>query len=319
MQRKIYFSILILYLCFSAITVDAADWHQLPDGICAKYAAQEFEKIAPQPGVNWLDGNYDWVLHANKAGWVTKLMARDVMIGAIAEWQGFNRDGGHVAIVRAVLSDRIIVEENNVGKTVGKRTYSFGGINYSSDVTEGWGKTTIRAIKYDDIIKMDTRKFMGYIWPVRQTDYDKDPAKYQISYTEQMKMKEPRYKHFLEYWAPTYMLKEFDKIAPEPGVNWRGNVETWIIHAQAAGWITRTTPQDVRVGALIIRDNPETHKVKVGIVREIRNDQIVVNSRAGDLYPLTEILQINDLTLTDKNGFHFMGYIWPVRIEYLAE
>lgn len=313
MYRKICFITIIVYVCFSAITF-AADWHQLPDGICAKYAAQEFEKIAPSPGVNWLDNNYDWVLQANKAGWVTKIMARDVMVGAIAEWQDLSRDGGHVAIVRAVLSDRIIVEENNVGKVVGSQTYLFDGRNYRSEVTDGWGKTTIRAIKYDDILKMDTRKFMGYIWPVRQIDYDKDPMKYSISYTDQMKIKEPRYKYFTEYWPPAYLLKEFDKIAPEPGVNWRGNVTKWIDNAQAAGWITKTDPQDPKVGALIIRIHPITHAVKVGIVREIKNNQIVVDSRKSDLYPFTETLQMNDLKTTDNEGFNFIGYIWPVRI-----
>lgn len=93
MYRKIALIILSIFMNFSAITF-AADWHQLPDGICAKYAAQEFEKIAPQPGVNWLNTNYDWILQANHAGWVTKSMARDAMVGAIAEWQGLNRDGG---------------------------------------------------------------------------------------------------------------------------------------------------------------------------------------------------------------------------------
>lgn len=311
MYRKISLSILVIYMCFSAIAF-AADWHQLPDGICAKYAAQEFEKIAPKPGVNWLNTNYDWTLQANQAGWVTKAMARDAMVGAIAEWQGLNRDGGHVAIVRVVLSDRIIVEENNVGKVVGNRIFSFGGINYRSEVTDGWGKTTIRAIKYEDMRKMDSRKFMGYIWPIRQDDYDKDPAKYQVSYMDQMEIKEPRYKGFFEYSAPTYMLKEFDKVAQEPGVNWKGNVTKWIDNAQKAGWITKTDPHDAKIGALLIRTNPTNNKVKVDIIREIKNNEIVVDSRRSNLYPFTETLQMDDLK-TDKEGFNFNGYIWPVR------
>jgi surface antigen len=311
MYRKICFTMLIALLCFSSIAF-AADWHQLPDGICAKYAAQEFEKNAPQPGVNWLSANYDWVLHANQAGWVTRAMARDAMVGAIAEWKGINRDGGHVAIVRAVLSDRIIVEENNVGKVVDSRIFSFAGIRYKAPVTDGWGKTTIRAIKYDEIMKVDDRFFAGYIWPIRQKDYDKDPTQYQISYTDQMKTKEPRYKGYGEYWGPAYLLKEFDKVAPEPGVNWKGNVDKWIDNAQAAGWVTKTDSHDAKIGALVIRVNPTKKIVKVEIVREIKNNMIVVDSRRGNLYPYTEKVDMDNLK-TDKEGYNFIGYIWPVR------
>lgn len=311
MYRKIALIILSIFMNFSAITF-AADWHQLPDGICAKYAAQEFEKIAPQPGVNWLNTNYDWILQANHAGWVTKSMARDAMVGAIAEWQGLNRDGGHVAIVRVVLSDRIIVEENNVGKIIDNHIYSFGGTNYRAEVTDGWGKTTIRAIKYEDLRKMDSRTFMGYIWPIRQDDYDKDPTKYQISYMDQMEIKEPRYKGFFEYWAPAYMLKEFDKVAPEPGVNWKGKVSNWIDNSQKAGWITKTDPYDAKIGALVIRINPTNNQVKVDIVRDIKNNEIVVDSRKKDLYPYTQTLLIDKLK-ADREGFNFIGYIWPLR------
>jgi surface antigen len=299
-------------ICFSA-NVFATDWRQLPDGICAKYAAQEFEKNAPPPGVNWLNKNSDWVLQANNAGWVTRAAARDAMVGAIAEWETTDRNGGgHVAIVRAVLSDRIIVEENNVGKVVDSLTFSFGGIKYKGEVTDGWGKTTIRAIKYDDLMKVGNRFFAGYIWPVRQDEYEKDPTKYQISYVDEMQIKEPRYKGFLEYWGPAYMLKEFDKIAPNPGVNWRGNVTNWMGNAQTNGWITKIDSHDAKIGALVIRINPTSNQVKVGIVRDIKTDEIVVDSRKSNLYPYTEIIQLDDLKL-DKDGFKFVGYIWPVR------
>lgn len=116
------------------------------------------------------------------------------MVGAIAEWQGLERDGGHVAIVRKVLSDRIIVEEQNIGSITGSLKYTFQGIHYNSQVTSGWGTVTIRAIKYEDMLRMDTKKFMGYIWPVRKSEYEKEPAKYQISFVEQMNSKEPLYK-----------------------------------------------------------------------------------------------------------------------------
>jgi len=129
-----------------------------------------------------------------------------------------------------------------------------------------------------------------------------------------VKMKEPYYKGFQEYWAPSYMLKEFDKIAVKPGVNWKGNVEKWVDNAQAAGWITKTDPHDAKIGALVIRINPTINQTKVDIVREIKGNLIVVDCRKGNLYPYTETLQMDDLK-KDKQGFNFIGYIWPVREE----
>lgn len=312
MYKNLLFMLLFM-ICFSA-NVFAESWQHLPDGICAKYAAQEFEKNAPAPGVNWLSDNYDWLSHAHESGWVVKTTVRDVMVGAIVEWQGLERDGGHVAIVRKVLADRIIVEENNVGKTTGSIQYEFGGKRYLSEVTEGWSKATIRSIKYDDMLKMDTRKFMGYIWPVRQSDYDQDPSKYEVSSVDQLKIKEPSYKGFNEYWGPAFMLKEFDKIAPSPGANWRGHVNTWITNAKIAGWVTKTSPDEAAVGALIIRSNPTNNLVKVGIIREIQNNAIRIDARKSNLYPYTETLAIDELKKADKDGYSFIGYILPTRL-----
>lgn len=309
MRKSLVFTIVFIIIFPSIVFAD--NWHDLPDGICARYAAQEFEKLAPSPGVNWLSYNYDWVIQAQRNGWVVKTTVRDAMIGAIVEWQDLERHGGHVAIVRNVLADKIIVEENNIGKKTGSLNYTFGRQKYKTDVTDGWGKTTIRSIKYADMLKMDTRKFIGYIWPIRQTDYDKDPSKYRISFVDQMALKEPLYKGFREYWQFTYLLKEFDKIAPAPGVNWHGNVNNWMKNAEINGWIT--TDNEPRIGALLIKSNPITKFVKVGIIREITTNTITIDSRKENLVPFTEQLLIVDLKKPDKEGYIFSGYILPVR------
>lgn len=302
----------MFFLTMFQTFVFANSWNDLPNGICAKYAAQEFEKTAPSPGVNWLNYNYDWVIQAQKAGWVVTTTVRDTMVGAIVEWQDNNRYGGHVAIVRRVLSDKIIVEESNVGKKINDLKYTFNGHKYVTDVTDGWGKTTIRAIKYTDMLTMNNEKFIGYIWPIRQYDYDKSPSKYKISIVDQMNTKEPLYKGFHEYWQFTDLLKEFDKIAPAPGVNWHGNVNNWIKNAQKSGWIT--TDKTPHIGALLIRSNPINKYVKVGIVRNITNSAITVYSRRDNLYPFTEKIPINKLSEKDKDGYIVAGYIWPVKL-----
>jgi len=289
------------------------NWRTLPDGICAKYAAQEFEKIAPSPGVNWLAYNYDWIGQAQQAGWVVKTEVHYAMIGAIVEWQNLDRGNGHLAVVRTVLADKIIVEENNVGKIIGSINYTFAGKKLQTEVTKGWGKTTIRAIKYDDMAKMGTRKFIGYIWPVRQDEYNQLPSKYAVSLSKQINIKEPLYKGFREYWSGTYILKEFDKIAPKPGVNWHGNVHDWVENADQTGWVKKCNSDDAKIGALIIRTNPAKNLVKVGIVREIKNNLITIDTRKTNLYPITETINLSDLKSADKNSYVFLGYIWPIR------
>ncbi len=311
MLKKLLLTLLLIF-SFNSLAF-AGDWHELPDGICAKYAAQEFEQIAPSPGVNWLNKNSFWVEQAHEAGWVTKADVHDAMEGAIVEWEGLNQDEGHVAIVRKILADRIIVEEQNSGNPVGIKSYTFGGRQHKSTVTEGWGKTTQRAIPYSALINMDTKKFMGYIWPVRQADYDKNPSQYAISLTSQAEIQEPRYKGFKEYWFITYVLKEFDKIAPAPGVNWHGATETWITSAQKNGWATTTDPMSPQLGALMIRINPTTKNAKVGIVRAIKNNTITIDSRKTSLYPISQSFVLNELSAPDKDGFIFLGYILPTR------
>jgi len=293
------------------------DWQQLPDGICARYAAQEFEKIAPSPGVNWLSENNDWVIHADQAGWVVKLGVREAIPGAIIEWNEVERGsgaGGHVAVVRYVLADKIIIEQMNAGKTTGETVYTFGGQRLHTEVTDGWGVVKMQAITYDKLLMLGKRKFAGYIWPVRKDEYTKNPAKYDISITDQMNQKEPRYKGFREFWSFTYMLKEFDKVAPTPGVNWQGAVAQWLVNAEKGGWVTKNDPQMPLIGALLIRENYEKKFFKVGIVRSIQGDEITVDTRCSDLFPLTETLKISELS-KDPENYQFLGYIYPIKIK----
>jgi CHAP domain. len=302
-----------MWICFFFLSgfVQAEDWHKLPDGICAIYAAQEFEKIAPAPGVNWLNENYDWASQAQQAGWVVRCNVREAVPGAIVEWQGVKRDGGHVAIVREVLADRIIVEEYNVGTVVSARQYSFGDKRYESPVTDGWGKATLRAIKYEEMLKMDDRKFMGYIWPVRQSAYDKEPDKYKVNLVEQMQKKEPKYKGFNKYWPVAYDLQEFDKIAPTPGVNWHGSVGQWVVAADQNGWETRTHFNEARQNAIAIWKVPEKDWFRVAIVDGVDADAIHVHGWKQNLRPYTKTISFSEKT--DPEGFVFEGYIYPSR------
>lgn len=241
---------------------------------------------------------------------MVKTDPKEAMVGAIAVWEFPNTLGGGTVIVRAVLPDRIIVEGANLGKKTSSFRYLLDGQRYSTEVTDCWGKPTILAIKYDEIDKQgNSVKFVGYIWPVRQADYDQDPAKYRVTPSE-----EPLYKGFSEYWWSTYLFKEFDKIAPAPGVNWHGNPFSWVDSAKAAGWVTKAETKEAMVGALLIRSNLAAKFLEIGIVREVQPDGVVIESRYNNLVSYTQTLSFEDMKL-DKNGRAFSGYIWPVRAE----
>ncbi len=44
------------------------------------------------------------------------------------------------------------------------------------------------------------------------------------------------YKGFPDDQCTGYSAREFDKVAPSPGVNWRGNAGQWYDNASRAGW-----------------------------------------------------------------------------------
>lgn len=76
--------------------------------------------------------------------------------------------------------------------------------------------------------------------------------------------------HFDYYWCTYYAAKEFEKIAPSPGVNWGGDANQWFINAGAKGWETTIKHDEVDYGAIVVLGN------HVQIVREVRDDGIVV-------------------------------------------
>jgi len=311
MLRKIVLLTLIYMIILSA-GASASVWQDLPDGICSRYAAQEFNKIAPSPGFNWNISHLTWVDPAKWGGWVVKTDPKDAMVGAIVEWEVPSAPGGHVAIVRMVLTDKIIVEEQNSGtQIVSSFLFWIDGTKYRAEKTENWGKATITAIKYDEIDKRGggKLKFHGYIWPVRQADFDKDPAKYSVTPVE-----EPYYKGYREYHPAVFMLKEFDKVAPAPGANWKGSTLAWIDNANKAGWVTKLSPSEAMSGALMVWADNMKNLVKVGIVREVRPDGVVFDSRYSNLLPYTMTLSFEEIKQA-KDGLAFSGYIWPVRIQ----
>ncbi len=116
------------------------------------------------------------------------------------------------------------------------------------------------------------------------------------------------YKGYNESWGPTFVFKEFDKIAPPPGVNWIGDVYDWFEQAGLSNWKTSTDPLRPQVGAILIRADRSKGVAWVYIVREVNADAVSAEFMIPTGKRHTEILKLSEL-----QKMNFTGYIYPIR------
>ena len=104
--------------------------------------------------------------------------------------------------------------------------------------------------------------FQGYIYPYK-ADSGPQFKRGAVMITQSTTDKNT-YKGFRESWWATYQLKEFDKIAPDPGVNWSGNILTWLNQAVQAGWKTTKDIKGGVVGCLLICGDSSKKPIRSG-------------------------------------------------------
>jgi len=80
-------------------------------GYCTSYAARQFDKAAPSPGINWRGNAKTWYAHANAAGWQVTRSASRAVPGSIIVWN--DHRSGHVGVVRRVTADCVYGQEMN--------------------------------------------------------------------------------------------------------------------------------------------------------------------------------------------------------------
>ena len=91
-----------------------------------------------------------------------------------------------------------------------------------------------------------------------------------LSMTAQAAFAYSSYKGFYGGYCTSYAARQFDKAAPSPGINWRGNAKTWYAHANAAGWqVTRSASRAVPGSIIVWNDHRSGH---VGVVRRVTAD-----------------------------------------------
>jgi len=115
----------------------------------------------------------------------------------------------------------------------------------------------------------------------------------------------PLYKGFALNEDTGYFAREFDKYAPNPGLNWEEASDFWFMNAYQKGWIIKSSPQSARPGALILFT--KKYHIGVGIVREVTANEIHFEA-FNDHNKMTSYEANFDSLIP---SFQFFGYIWP--------
>ena len=72
----------------------------------------------------------------------------------------------------------------------------------------------------------------------------------------------------------THAARRFDTVAPDPGVNWRGNAAYWYDNAAAMGWVVSDDVYDPRPGAIVVWTGGAGH---VAFIERVTDEGIEVS------------------------------------------
>ena len=114
------------------------------------------------------------------------------------------------------------------------------------------------------------------------------------------------YKGFAEASPEGYAAKEFDKLAPSPGVDWQGRPEDWPELAVRHGWRVETVPTAAKTGAIIIAVD-RTGRALVGIIRAVNDTGICFETLGQHKQSMQKTVEYQSI----KDGYKLIGYIWP--------
>lgn len=125
------------------------------------------------------------------------------------------------------------------------------------------------------------------------------------------------YKWVPSNWWSAYYLKEFDKVAPAPGADWMkektSNISSWLDAAREKGWVVKSRANEAKIGAIGIRQNPDTQTARLSFVREVYDWGIKYSYIGTDGEPKDGTISFSRL-LSAQDGYMFKGYIWPEKM-----
>jgi surface antigen len=120
-----------------------------------------------------------------------------------------------------------------------------------------------------------------------------------------------KYKNYYsDGWFGTYALREFDKVAPIPGMNWFvEDAQDWLARAQRDGWVVKSKPSEAVSGAIIVGYNEGL--VWVGVAREVTDQGLIFETVMGsEGKPARYWMKFSEI----EKLIYFKGCILPQRI-----
>jgi hypothetical protein len=131
LKKTSFYYLLLLILCCIPVTAlacdcnpDASPWYKHLPNKSLGYIAQEFDKLASAPGMNWNGDADDWFSNAAQFGWLEKTAPQDASVGAIILWKDASQKIS-VGIVRQVTADHIVYELPNIDGTFVQSSIDF--------------------------------------------------------------------------------------------------------------------------------------------------------------------------------------------------
>ena len=122
---------------------------------------------------------------------------------------------------------------------------------------------------------------------------------------------EGRFKDFYsDAWFGTYALREFDKVAPPPGMNWYvEDAQDWLARATREGWVVKEKPSEGVSGSIVVGYHEGL--VWVGVAREVTDQGLIFETvMGGDGKPARYWLKFSEMA----EKIHFKGFILPQRL-----
>jgi hypothetical protein len=269
---------------------------------CTYYAAKTFQKLAPEPGVNWGANAGAWYKNAGENGWVTTNIKDDsrLVSGSIIVW------GNHVQIVSDVFSDGLIVVGMNEGwsnehnpldpkhdkHSVGSYTNDKGKVITVYAYTGYVYRYCIPFDDFDNQTKYWGGPFRGYILPLRQDAITLQTSEVQVIVGKGHACEERQEMIF-------YEALNHDSSRPTVRI---------VANYQRVGFtIIKNTPFEFIENELLIRlENLETNERAERVMPiHLLKDKIIEKHPPGELFIVT------GLGVPNIPGFEAEGNITP--------
>jgi len=117
-------------------------------------------------------------------------------------------------------------------------------------------------------------------------------------------------KGFYGGYCTSYAAREFDKVAPSPGVNWRGNAKTWYAHASVVGGRVTRMPGAAVAGSIIVWNNQRSGHV--GVVRRVTAHYVYGQEMNWGRFGVVTRFKLRRDRLS-RNAYKFVGFVLPKR------